>query len=95
MELRKGMGKDGCVFSMLAENEPALNGQNLEALKKKLKQVMLLCRIFNKNVEIIYESEKEGLKKIITKVWLTTSKRILMRDGISIPADSVRKVRVL
>ena len=95
MGLRKRMNKDGTVFSMIVENEPALNEQNLETLKKKLKQVMLLCRVFNKNVEIIYESEKEGLRKIITKVWLTTSKKVVMRDGVSIPAAQVREVRVL
>jgi len=94
MELRKE-NKEETVFSMLAENEPAFSEGRLKTIKNKLKQVMWLCRLFNKNVEIIYECEKAGLQKVMTKVWLTTSKNILLKDGVSIPAASVREVRVL
>jgi len=87
--------KEGTIFRMLAENEPSWNEAQAGTLKKKLKQVMLLCRVFNKNVEITYEPEKGRLRKIITKVWLTTSRKIIMRDGLSICAASVRAIRVV
>lgn len=89
------MNEGETVFSILAGNEPAFDGQQLKTLKNKMKQVMWLCRLFNKNVEIIYECEKRGLQKVMTKVWLTTSKNILLMDGISVPTASVREVRVL
>ena len=87
--------KEQTVFSMIADNEPAFSEQHLKTIKNKLKQVMWLCRIFNKNVEIVYECEKAGLQKVLTKVWLTTSKNILLKDGSSIPATNVREIRVL
>ncbi len=94
MEIKR-MNEGETVFSILAGSDPAFEGQHLKTLKNKLKQVMWLCRLFNRNVEIIYECEKRGLQKVMTKVWLTTSKNILLMDGVSIPAVQVREIRVL
>ena len=54
MELGK-KDKEQTVFSIIADNDPAFSEQNLKTIKNKLKQVMWLCRIFNKNVEIVYD----------------------------------------
>jgi hypothetical protein len=94
MELRGRNGEE-TVFSMLAGSEAAFSEKHLKTLRGKLKQVMWLCRLFNKNVEIVYECRERGLQKVMTKVWLTTSKNILLKDGRSIPAASVRQVKVL
>lgn len=94
MGLRR-MDNEQTVFSMIADSEPAFSEQHLKTIKNKLKQVMWLCRLFNKNVEIVYECDRSGIQKVMTKVWLTTSKNILLKNGISIPAKSIKEVRVL
>ena len=74
-----------------------LNKEAKEAamLKNKLKQIMLLCRLFHKKVEITYKDQDTKLTTITAKVWLTTSKKVVLKDGFSIPAGSIRSVRVL
>ena len=64
-------------------------------LLNKLRQTMLLCRLFNKKAEITFETEKKEMKTIIAKVWLTTCNKVVLKEGTSIPTQSIRAVKVL
>lgn len=87
--------KEKRLLSKLVENELNDKTKEISKVKIKLKQVALLCRLFNKKVEITYETLDKGLLKITTKVWLTTCKNIVLKDGLSIPTNSIKEVRIL
>ncbi|GIV34798.1 MAG: hypothetical protein KatS3mg031_2333 [Chitinophagales bacterium] len=69
--------------------------QERSQLKTLLQQIVLLCRLFDKKVEITYETDTQEIKTIVTRVWLTTSKSIILKEGLSIPARNVKQVKVL
>ncbi len=95
MGLRVMMNDERRALSRFMEGEHDSNSRHLEILKKKLKQVALLCRVFNKKAEIIYETEREGMRCITSMVWLATNKKVVLKEGISIPVTSIRGIRVL
>lgn len=86
--------KEKRLLSKLIESELQDN-KELSKIKNKLKQVALLCRLFNKRVEIVYESEDKGVVSITTKVWLSTCKSIILKDGVSIPTKKIKEVKIL
>lgn len=95
MITRSGItNKEKRLLHKLIENE--LNrDKELSRIRMKLKQIALLCRLFNKKVEITYENAEHRISKITTKVWLTTCKNIVLKEGISIPTTSIKEVKVL
>ena len=76
-------------------DEKLAEGKELSLLKNKLGQIALLCRLFNKKVEITYETEKHEMKTIITRVWLTTCKNVVLKEGVSIPTVNIKEVKVI
>ena len=87
--------KEKRLLSKLIENELCDENRELSKIRSKLKQVAMLCRLFNKQVEITYETAEHGFIKITTKVWLTTCKNIVLKDGLSIPTCSIKEVKIL
>lgn len=96
MRLHRGniTNKERRMLSKLVEEKLA-KGKELAALKCKLSQIALLCRIFNKKVEITYETENQEVKTIVTRVWLTTCKSVVLKEGISIPTSCIKDVKVV
>src|SRR5687768_347784 len=74
-----------------------LSNQAKEAahLKNKLKQLMLLCRLFHKKVEITYKNHDAEFTTVTAKIWLTTCKKVVLKDGISISTTDIRSIKVL
>ena len=87
--------KEKRLLTRLIETELVDHKKELTRIKNKLKQVALLCRLFNKTVEITYESEGQGELNIRTKVWLSTCKKIVLKNGVSIPTEKIKEVKVL
>ena len=69
--------------------------KELAKLKNKLKQVAMLCRLFNKKVQIRYANTEAEVKTITARVWLTTCTKIVFKDGFSIPTSSIKEIKVL
>ncbi|MDZ4846839.1 MAG: hypothetical protein SH857_14970 [Chitinophagales bacterium] len=95
MRLHKGItNKEKRMLNKLVEENLA-EGKELSLLRTRLSQIALLCRLFNKKVEITYETEKQELKTIVTRVWLTTCKSVVLKEGVSIPTVSIKDVKVV
>lgn len=82
------------MLNRLVEEKLA-EGKELSLLRTRLSQIALLCRLFNKKVEITYETEKSEVKTIVTRVWLTTCKSVVLKEGVSIPTMSIKDVKVV
>lgn len=95
MRLDKGItNKEKRMLNRLVEEKLA-EGNELPLLRARISQIALLCRHFNKKVEITYETEEQELRTIVTRVWLTTSKSVVLKEGISIPTISIKDVKVV
>ncbi len=95
MRLHKGItNKEKRMLNRLVEEKLA-EGKELSLLRTRLSQIALLCRLFNKKVEITYETEKQDVKTIVTRVWLTTCKTVVLKEGVSIPTVSIKDVKVV
>lgn len=95
MRLHKGItNKEKRMLNRLVEEKLA-DGKELSLLRTRLSQIALLCRLFNKKVEITYETEKSEVKTIVTRVWLTTCKSVVLKEGVSIPTVSIKDVKVV
>ena len=93
--LRRGItGKERRMLVRMMDENLA-EGKAFSSLKNKLRQVALLCRLFNKKVEITYETEGSELKTIATRVWLTTCKSVVLKEGVSIPTSAIKEVKVM
>lgn len=86
--------KEKRMLCRLAE-ETIITGKELAQLRTRLSQIALLCRLFNKKVAITYETEKLELRTIVTRVWLTTCKSVVLKEGVSIPTVSIKDVKVV
>jgi hypothetical protein len=60
----------------------------------KLQQASLLCRLFQKQVIIDYQTS-EGRVRIKALVSLTTSKVVILQDGTFIPIDSIINIDIV
>lgn len=76
-------------------NEKLAEGKELSLLRTRLSQIALLCRLFNKKVEITYETETRELKTIVTRVWIATCKSVVLKEGVSIPTINIKDVKVM
>lgn len=95
MRTHRGItNKEKRMLSRLVE-EKITEGKELSLLRTRLSQIALLCRLFNKKVEITYETEKQELKTIVTRVWLTTCKTVVLKEGVSIPTGNIKDVKVV